>query len=55
MKGLKSLAQLKSNLNQIIETGYMNMKTDEMFDILYFLNQQQDTQSEFPPCLVELK
>ena len=32
------------------------MKTDEMFDILYFLNQNQEEYSiDFPPCLMELK
>lgn len=51
----RTIGELKQSLQQIVLTCYMNLKTEEMFDILNFLNENKDRYAnEFPPCILDI-
>ena len=50
-------AQIFSNLSLILITAYLNMKINETFDVINYLNSNESSQFNFkqPPCIEELK
>lgn len=42
-------------MGQIVKKAYMNLRIDEMFDILNYLDKTKEQAIDFPPCLFELK